>query len=203
MPGHSGEKITEGLDGLPERLAEYRTLGARFAKWRTVISLGAGLPSRACIEANAHSLALYAAYCQEASMVPIVEPEVLMEGEHTMEQCHQVTEELLRAVFNQLYTQGVMLEGLILKPNMVLPGLSCSKLNLKRPWPLAFSFARAIQQPALEIWHGESKNIEAAQSALLHRAQCNQFARAGEYNANTELQNQQSLQDALVSNRLQ
>lgn len=251
MPGHSGEKITEGLDGLPERLAEYRTLGARFAKWRAVISIGAGLPSRACIEANAHSLALYAAYCQEASMVPIVEPEVLMEGEHTMEQCHQVTEELLRAVFNQLYTQGVMLEGLILKPNMVLPGLSCSKqntvddvaeatlncllravpgavagiaflsggqsaelastrlnainskLNLKRPWPLAFSFARAIQQPALEIWHGESKNIEAAQSALLHRAQCNKFARAGEYNANTELQNQQSLQEALVSNRLQ
>jgi fructose-bisphosphate aldolase class I len=236
MPGHSGEKITAGLDGLPDRLAEYRTLGARFAKWRAVISIGAGLPSRACIEANAHSLARYAAYCQEASVVPIVEPEVLMEGDHTMEQCHEVTEELLRAVFSQLYTQGVMLEGLILKPNMVLPGLTCnkqnaleevaeatincllravpgavagiaflsggqsaelasarlnainSKFNLKLPWPLAFSFARAIQQPALEIWHGESKNIEAAQKALLHRAHCNKIARSGEYNASTELQ---------------
>jgi fructose-bisphosphate aldolase class I len=251
MPGHPVEKITAGLDGLPERLAEYRTLGARFAKWRAVVSVGAGRPSRACIEANAHSLAIYAAYCQEASMVPIVEPEVLMEGEHTMEQCHQVTEEFLRAVFNQLYTQGVMLEGLILKPNMVLPGLNCSKQNtidavaeatlncllravpgavagiaflsggqsaelasarlnainnkfsLKLPWPLAFSFARAIQQPALEIWHGESKNIEAAQKALLHRAHCNKVARSGEYNASTELQNEQSAQDNLVSNRLQ
>jgi fructose-bisphosphate aldolase class I len=231
MAGHAGEKVTEGLDGLRDRLAEYFQMGARFAKWRAVIALGDGTPSRGCIEANANALARYAALCQEAGLVPVVEPEVLMDGAHTMERCCEVTEEVLRTVFNELYSQRVMLEGLILKPNMVLPGLTCprqetvdevaeatvncllravpaavpgiaflsggqsgelasARLNAMNvrfksqlPWALAFSFGRAIQQPALEIWHGEQANVLAAQQALQHRAQCNRAARRGEYNA--------------------
>jgi fructose-bisphosphate aldolase class I len=234
MAGYPGEKITEGLDGLRERLKEYFKMGARFAKWRAVISIGENIPTRGCIEANAHALARYAALCQEAGLVPIVEPEVLMDGEHALERCSEVTEKVLRTVFSQLYTQRVMLEGIILKPNMVLPGLTCpkqetvdevadatvkcllrsvpasvpgiaflsggqpaelasSRLNAMNirfesqlPWSLAFSFARAIQQPALEIWQGKEKNILAAQKALYHRARCNLAARRGEYNAETE-----------------
>jgi fructose-bisphosphate aldolase, class I len=229
MGGHPGEKITEGLDGLRDRLTEYAGMGARFAKWRAVIAIGDGIPSQSCIEANAHALARYAALCQEAGLVPIVEPEVLMDGGQTLERCFEVTEQVLRTVFNQLYAQGVMPEGLILKPNMVLPGLTCPRqqtvaevadatvecllravpavvpgiaflsggqsaelasarlnaMNLKFgsrvPWALAFSFARAIQQPALEIWQGQPANVPAAQRALLHRAKCNQAARRGEY----------------------
>ncbi len=124
---HPGEKITEGLDGLRERLTEYARLGARFAKWRAVITVGEDIPSRGCIEANAGALALYAALCQKVGLVPIVEPEVLMDGEHTLERCGEVTAEVLRVVFAQLRTQRVMLEGMILKPNMVLPGLTCPK----------------------------------------------------------------------------
>jgi fructose-bisphosphate aldolase class I len=127
MAGHAGEKITEGLDGLRGRLAEYSQMGARFAKWRAVIAVGEGIPSRGCIEANAQALARYAALCQEAGLVPVVEPEVLMDGEHTLDRCREITEAVLQTVFNQLYTQGVTLEGMILKPNMVLPGLTCSK----------------------------------------------------------------------------
>jgi len=234
LAGHPGEKITEGLDGLRERLAEYSPMGARFAKWRAVIAVGEGIPSRGCVEANANALARYAALCQEAGLVPVVEPEVLMDGEHTLERCGQITEEVLRTVFNQLYTQRVMLEGLILKPNMVLPGLACPKqetvdqvadatvrcllravpaavagiaflsggqsaelasarlnaMNVRfksrLPWALAFSFARAIQQPALEIWQGNEANVSAAQQALVHRARCNRAARCGEYNAAME-----------------
>ena len=234
MAGHPGEKITEGLDGLRDRLKEYYQMGARFAKWRAVIAIGDGIPSRGCIEANAQALARYAALCQEAGLVPIVEPEVLMDGEHTLEHCCKVTEEVLRTVFNHLYTQGVMLEGMLLKPNMVLPGLTCPKqetvdevadatvrcllrtvpaavpgimflsggqsgelasarlnaMNVrfksKLPWALSFSFARAIQQPALEIWQGKEANVLAAQQALYHRARCNQAARLGEYNAELE-----------------
>ncbi len=125
LAGHPGEKITEGLDGLRERLSEYRQMGARFAKWRAVIVIGEGIPSRGCLEANAHALARYAALCQEAGLAPIVEPEVLMDGYHTLEQCAMVTEAALQAVFNQLYRQRVFLEGMILKPNMVLPGKDC------------------------------------------------------------------------------
>ena len=235
MAGHPGEKITEGLDGLRSRLTEYSQMGARFAKWRAVIALGEGLPSQGCIEANAQSLARYAALCQEAGLVPIVEPEVLMDGEHTLGRCNEVTEEVLRTVFNQLYTQRVMLEGMILKPNMVLPGMACPKqetvdevadatvrcllrsvpaaipgiaflsggqtselasarLNAmnfrfksRLPWGLSFSFARAIQQPALEIWHGDEKNVFAAQKALYHRASCNRAARRGEYTTAIEM----------------
>ena len=127
MAGHPGEKITEGLDGLRERLAAYAGMGARFAKWRAVINLGDDHPSRACIAANAQALARYAALCQEAGIVPIVEPEILMAGDHTLERCREVTEETLHAVFDHLYEQGVLLEGIILKPNMVLPGLGYSQ----------------------------------------------------------------------------
>jgi len=234
MAGFPGEKITEGLDGLRARLKEYSQMGAHFAKWRAVITVGDGIPSRGCIEANAQALARYAALCQEAGLVPVVEPEVLMDGGHTLERCCQITEEVLRTVFNQLYTQRVMLEGMILKPNMVLPGLSCprqgdvdevadatvrcllqavpaavpgiaflsggqsgelasARLNAmnvrfkaRLPWALAFSFARAIQQPALEIWQGKEAQVLAAQQALFHRAKCNRAARRGEYNAAME-----------------
>jgi fructose-bisphosphate aldolase class I len=256
MAGHPGEKITEGLDGLRDRLEEYLQMGARFAKWRAVIVIGDEIPSRGCIEANAHALARYAALCQEAGLVPVVEPEVLMDGAHTLQRCCDVTEEVLRTVFNQLYAQRVTLEGMILKPNMVLPGLTCppqeevkevaigeqqyqvrltdrqedeveevdevadatvrcllravpaavpgiaflsggqsaelasARLNAmnirfqsRLPWALAFSFARAIQQPALEIWKGQAALVLAAQQALYHRARCNRAARRGEYTA--------------------
>ena len=234
MAGHPGEKVTEGLDGLPERLAEYAQMGARFAKWRAVFAVGDDIPSRGCIEANAQALARYAALCQEAGLVPVVEPEVLMEGEHTLKRCCAVTEAVLGMVFNQLRSQPVMLEGMLLKPNMVVPGLACptqetidevadttvrcllravptavpgiaflsggqsaelasARLNAMNvrfksqlPWALAFSFARAIQQPALEIWRGEAAHVAEAQKALYHRARCNQAARRGEYNAAME-----------------
>jgi fructose-bisphosphate aldolase class I len=127
MAGHPGEKITEGLDGLRERLSEYRQMGARFAKWRAVITIGESIPSRGCLEANGHALARYAALCQESGLVPIVEPEVLMDGDHTLEQCARVTAAALHTVFCQLYRQRVLLEGMILKPNMVLPGKACPK----------------------------------------------------------------------------
>src|SRR6202167_5954898 len=127
LAGRPGEKITEGLDGLRDRLAEYSQMGARFAKWRAVIAIGEGIPTRGCIEANANALARYAALCQEGGLVPVIEPETLMEGAHTLERCGEVTEEVLRTVFSQLYKQGVMLEGVILKPNMVLPGSICPK----------------------------------------------------------------------------
>jgi fructose-bisphosphate aldolase class I len=209
-------------------------MGARFAKWRAVITIGDGIPSWGSIEANAHALARYAALCQEAGLVPVVEPEVLMDGEHSLEQCYKVTDELLRTVFSQLFAQRVALEGMILKPNMVLSGLACTRqetvdevadatvscflravpaavpaiaflsggqspelasarlnaMNLRfksrLPWAVAFSFSRAIQQPALEIWKGQEANVLAAQQALYHRARCNQAARRGEYGAAME-----------------
>jgi fructose-bisphosphate aldolase class I len=234
MAGHPREKVTEGLDGLRERLIEYFKMGARFAKWRAVITLGPGIPSRGCIEANAQALARYAALCQETGLVPVVEPEVLMEGEHTLARCCEVTEEVLRTVFDELYAQRVMLEGMILKPNMVLPGLTCpqqevvdvvadttvkcllravpaavpgiaflsggqsgelasarlsamnSRFRGHLPWAVAFSFARAIQQPALEVWKGQQANVQLAQKALYYRAKCNVAARRGNYPAAME-----------------
>jgi fructose-bisphosphate aldolase class I len=236
LAGHSGEKITEGLDGLRERLAEYVRMGARFAKWRAVLAMGNAIPTRGCLEANAQALARYAALCQEAGLVPVVEPEVLMDGDHSRDQCRKVTEDVLRTVFDQLYIQGVLFEGMILKPNMVLPGSTCpqqgtteevadatvgcllrsvpaavpgiaflsggqsaelasSRLNAmnvrfrsQMPWALAFSFGRAIQQPALRIWQGKPANVEAAQQALLHRATCNRAARQGIYDLEIETQ---------------
>jgi fructose-bisphosphate aldolase class I len=234
LAGHPGEKITEGLDGLRDRLKEYFQMGGRFAKWRAVFAIADGIPSRACIEANAQALARYAALCQEAGVVPVVEPELLMAGAHTLDRCGELTEEVLRVVFDQLYQQGIALEGMILKPNMVLPGLACPKqetvdevgdatvrcllravpaavpgiaflsggqsselasarlnaMNLRfksrLPWEVAFSFGRAIQEPALDIWHGEEANVLAAQQALYHRAKCNRAARRGEYSAAME-----------------
>jgi fructose-bisphosphate aldolase, class I len=240
LAGHPVEKVTEGLDGLRERLQSYFDQGARFAKWRGVIKiddvrLPTLLPSQACIQANAHALARYAALCQEAGIVPIIEPEVLTEGTHSQARCQAVTEAVLRSVFEQLVQQGVLLEALILKPNMVTAGSSCttqntafevaevvaeatlqcllravpaavpgiaflsggqsapqasSRLNAMHanhdqralPWKLTFSFARALQNPALEIWAGQEANKAAAQAALLHRARCNSAALKGEYN---------------------
>jgi fructose-bisphosphate aldolase class I len=234
LAGHPGEKVTEGLDGLRDRLDEYFQMGARFAKWRAVIAIGEGLPSWGCVEANAHALARYAALCQEAGLVPVVEPEVIMDGDHSLEKCREVTNEVLRVLFDELFAQRVMLEGIVLKPNMVLPGLTCTSqptldevaeatvncflravpaavpaiaflsggqpaelasgrlnamnVNFKSrlPWALAFSFARAIQQPALELWNGQEANVLAAQKVLVHRACCNRAARRGEYSAAME-----------------
>ena len=236
LAAHPREKVTEGLDGLRDCLAEYVSMGARFAKWRAVITIADGIPSWGCIHANAHALARYAALCQEAGLVPVVEPEVLMDGEHTLDRCCEVTDKVLRTVFSELFAQRVMLEGMILKPNMVLPGLACHKqetveevadatvgcfmravpaavpaiaflsggqsaerasarldaMNVRfqgrLPWALAFSFARAIQQPALELWKGQEANVPAAQKALVHRARCNQAARRGEYSQEMEKQ---------------
>ncbi len=126
LPGTNGEKVTEGLDGLRERLAEYYKLGARFSKWRAVITIGKDIPSWACIEANAHALARYALLSQEAGIVPIVEPEVLMDGDHSIEQCYEVTELAQRITFQQIKNQGVALEGMILKPSMVISGASAA-----------------------------------------------------------------------------
>jgi fructose-bisphosphate aldolase, class I len=129
LAGHAGEKVTEGLDGLRGRLREYADMGARFAKWRAVIVIGEGLPGRVGIDVNAHALARYAALCQEVGLVPIIEPEVLMDGTHDLGRCLEVSEEVQRSVFRQLHFQGVRLEGAILKPNMVLPGIGCAIQN--------------------------------------------------------------------------
>jgi len=125
LAGFPGEKITEGLDGLRERLAEYAGLGAKFAKWRAVIDIGAGIPTDFCLRANAHALARYAALCQEGGIVPIVEPEVLMDGAHDITRCEAVTGEMLSLVFRELHQHGVLLEGMVLKPNMVISGKKC------------------------------------------------------------------------------
>lgn len=228
LAGYLGEKVTEGLDGLRERLAEYAHVGARFAKWRAVLTIGDGLPSTACIDANVHALARYAALCQEAGLVPIVEPEVLMEGTHTLDRCVAVTQAVLERLFAQLSTQGVVLEGMLLKPNMILAGKDCPRqptveqvadatvtcllrtvpaavpgiaflsggqipaqatthLNAisiqfagRQPWALTFSFGRAIQQPALALWHGQDANGKAAQQALFDRAEKNCAVRRGQ-----------------------
>ena len=127
LAGHQGEKVTEGLDGLRDRLAAYVDMGARFAKWRAVITIGKNIPSVGCISANAHGLARYAGLCQEAGLVPIVEPEVLIDGEHTIERCFEVTEATLHRVFAALVEQRVVLEGMVLKPNMVISGKDCTK----------------------------------------------------------------------------
>ncbi|MEO5569963.1 MAG: class I fructose-bisphosphate aldolase [Bacteroidia bacterium] len=227
MAGFPNEKVTEGLDGLRERLSEYKTMGARFAKWRAVITIGDGIPTKAYIEANVHALARYAALCQEADIVPIVEPEVLMEGNHSIQHCYEVTEQVLKILFYQLYIYKIDLEGMILKPNMIIAGTNAVKKNSvdevaeatvncllasvpaampviaflsggqspeeaaahlnainknfknRLPWIVSFSFARAIQQPALELWKGKEDNIEEAQKLLYNRAKLGAAARAG------------------------
>jgi fructose-bisphosphate aldolase class I len=233
LAGHAGEKVTEGLDGLRERLAEYHGLGARFTKWRAVITIGKNIPTQGCIAANAHALARYAALAQEAGLVPIVEPEVLINGDHTIERCYEVTQHTLRTVFDELAEQRVVLEGMVLKPSMVISGLDCPKragvqevaeqtlrcllntvpaavtgvaflsggqgneeatahlnamhnLGKTLPWALTFSYARALQQPAIETWHGKAGNVEAAQNALHHRARLNGAAALGRYKESME-----------------
>jgi len=233
MAGFEGEKITEGLDGLRERLAEYVELGAKFCKWRAVITIGAEIPSRACIDANAHALARYAALCQEAGLVPIVEPEVLMNGSHDLDTCFDVTEATLKSLFQQLYEQNVMLEGLVLKASMVISGDQASNrpdiaevaeatvdcllnavpaavagvvflsggqddveatahLNTMNqlgdlPWPLSFSYGRALQAPCLNEWARDPKaNRVSAQKVLLHRAAMNGLATQGEWDESME-----------------
>jgi fructose-bisphosphate aldolase class I len=235
MAGFPGEKMTEGIDGLAVRVNEYAKLGAHFAKWRAVITIGKDLPSIACLEINMALLARYAAICQEAGIVPIVEPEVLMDGDHLLGDCYNVTFRTLKVLFDQLRINQVALEGLILKPNMVLPGkdsphkasseqiaeATCrclleavpstvagvaflsggqspqeatSNLNAMHlnfgdmlPWPLTFSFSRAIQQPALELWRGKNEMVGEAQRLLYQRAKLNNAAREGKYNVSLEL----------------
>ena len=227
-----GETVTEGLDNLPKRCADYVKLGAKFAKWRAVIDIGADIPSSTSIAANAHALARYAAICQEAGLVPIVEPEVLMDGDHSIERCEQVTEWTLNAVYEALYMNRVSLEGSVLKPSMVISGKKCSRQAgvqevaertvriLKRtvpaavagiaflsggqsdevatahldamnkmpgnPWPLSFSYGRALQQACLKAWRGSAANVPAAQAALAHRAHMNGLAALGQYAASME-----------------
>jgi fructose-bisphosphate aldolase, class I len=222
-----GETITEGLDGLRERLEQYRKLGARFAKWRAVIDIGTGIPTDFAIVANAQALARYAALCQEQDIVPIVEPEVLMDGAHPIERCESVTSHTLQKVFDALFDHRILLEGMVLKPNMVISGKKAANraspeqvaemtvrclvrhvppavagiaflsggqspaeatqhLSLMHklgplPWPLTFSYGRALQDTALAAWGGQSANVGAGQQELLKRAKFNGLATTGSY----------------------
>src|SRR5918996_4823669 len=228
LAGSPDETVTEGLDGLRDRLTAYHEMGARFAKWRAVIRITDTLPSPACVSANAHALARYAALCQEQHLVPIVEPEVLMNGAHTIERWEEVTGAVRHAVFHALFEQGVSLETMLLKPSMVIAGKDCSRqasvqevatatvrclrrhvpaavpgivflsggqkdrlatehLNAinrlpgSKPWKLSFSYGRALQDAALEAWHGRDENVKTGQQAFYHRAHCNSAATRGEY----------------------
>jgi fructose-bisphosphate aldolase, class I len=232
LPFCPGEVITEGLDGLGERLAEYRKLGARFAKWRAVIDIGPGIPTHTAIYANSHALARYAAICQEQDIVPIVEPEVLMDGGHDIDQCYEITKWMLKTVFQDLFYQRVMLEGMMLKPNMVISGKKAPKragpeevadktvrvlkecvppavagiaflsggqadeeatvhLNLINqtgplPWPVTFSYGRALQHEPQRAWAGKPENVAAAQRAFSHRAHMNGLAAQGQWKRDLE-----------------
>jgi len=233
MALHPGEKASEGLDRLAERMKEYFALGARFAKWRAVITIGEKIPTQACLDANAHALARYSAICQEASIVPIVEPEVLLDGNHTAEKSERVHERTLETLFHELFRQDVVPEYVILKASMVvsgkenpqqagvqevaertlrvlkrtvpaaLPGvvfLSGGQTDLNAtahldamnrmgaPWPLTFSYSRALQAVALNAWRGQAGNVSAAQKAFHHRARMNSLAAKGQWNANLEKQ---------------
>ncbi|MFI5270575.1 MAG: class I fructose-bisphosphate aldolase [Candidatus Saccharimonadales bacterium] len=228
---HEGEKVTEGLDGLRERFSEYAEMGAGFAKWRSVITIeGDRLPSTACYEANALGLALYAGLAQEAGIVPVVEPEVLLDGTHSIERCYEVTAKTLTALFIALKDQDILLEGLILKASMVLSGkdakdranvqtvakqtLKCLKehvpsnvagvvflsggqteeeatahLNTMNklggaPWPLTFSYSRAIQNPVLKLWADGDK--QKAEAAYIHRGKANSLASSGKWSEDFE-----------------
>ena len=232
LPNCPGELITIGLDKLAGRLAAYYKQGARFAKWRAVIDIGDGIPSTTAVHTNAHALARYAALCQAAQIVPIVEPEVLMDGDHSIDRCCEVTEFVLKRVFAELYDQKIALEGMILKPNMIVSGKkSASQAGvdevadktlrlLKRcvpaavpgiaflsggqsdeeatahldamnkighlPWPLTFSYGRALQAAPQQAWAGKPENVTAGQQAFTHRAQMNSLASKGEWTAALE-----------------
>jgi fructose-bisphosphate aldolase, class I len=228
LAGFQGEVVTEGLDGLRARLEEYYKLGARFAKWRAVINIGDDIPSGTCIEANSHALARYAALCQEQGLVPMVEPEVLMDGNHDIQTCYEVTEVVLRSLFDALYNHNVMLEGTILKASMIVPGkdsgetasvedvaentIMCLKTAVPailpgivflsggqsdedatahldamnrmgpNPWPLSFSYGRAMQSAALKIWSQDLvNNIGKAQETVFARARDNGMAALGQW----------------------
>ncbi|GIX34376.1 MAG: putative fructose-bisphosphate aldolase class 1 [Lysobacteraceae bacterium] len=228
LAGFPGEVVTEGLDGLRQRLEEYARIGAKFAKWRAVIHIGEDIPSGTCIEANCHALARYAALCQEQGLVPMVEPEVLMDGDHDIEVCYDVTEATLRSLFGALYEQNVMIEGTILKASMVISGKDCpqqatveevAEMTLRclkatvpallpgivflsggqsdeaatahldamnrmgpHPWPLSFSYGRAMQQAALKLWAQDmTGNYAAAQRAVAQRARENGLAALGKW----------------------
>ena len=232
MALHPGEKVTEGLDRLAERMKEYFGMGARFAKWRAVITIGNGIPTQACLDANAHALARYSAICQEASIVPIVEPEVLLDGEHSAGTSEEVHLRTLEALFHELATQDVLLEHVILKASMVVSGnRNATQAGVKEvaertvrvlkrtvpaalpgvvflsggqsdedatahldamnrmggvPWPLTFSYSRALQHVALTTWRGKAENAAAAQKAFAHRARMNSLAARGQWSAEAE-----------------
>ena len=175
LAGFAGETITEGLDGLRERLIEYRGLGARFAKWRAVIDIGAGIPTSFAIEANAHALARYAALCQENDIVPIVEPEVLMDGDHSIDRCAEVTERVLERVFDQLFEHRILLEGMVLKPNMVISGKKAA--NRAPPQTVAEATVRVLKRhvppavPGIAFLSGGQSPAEAT----LHLSLINQL----------------------------
>ncbi|MDB5630145.1 MAG: fructose-bisphosphate aldolase [Tardiphaga sp.] len=236
LPGTANETVTIGLDRLAERLAKYYKQGARFAKWRAVIAIdpAQGLPSHAAIAANAHALARYAGLCQAAQIVPIVEPEVLMDGAHDIDTCIKVTEWMLKETFQQLYFQNVALEGIILKPNMAISGKNAptqagvaevaeKTIRLLKhcvpsavpgiaflsggqsdeaatahldamnrigglPWPLTFSYGRALQSAPQKAWSGKADNIAAGQAAFAHRARMNSLASRGQWSADLETQ---------------
>jgi len=233
LPGAPGDLITTGLDGLAERLKGYKAKGARFTKWREVYAITDSNPTPLGIAANAEVLAQYAAICQEQGLVPIVEPEVLIDGDHTIERCHEVSEAVLHAVFDALFRHRVLLEGMVLKPSMVLPGKEQAKKAgpdqvatatltvLKRcvpaavrtinflsggqkpeeatanlnamnamypgaPWVLSFSYARALQDPAMRAWGGKRENVAAAQRAFARRLEMNSLARRGAWKPDLE-----------------
>jgi fructose-bisphosphate aldolase, class I len=233
LPGCPGELVTVGLDNLAGRLEKYYQQGARFAKWRAVIDIsGHNVPSMTAIHVNAHALARYAALCQAAQIVPIVEPEVLMDGDHDIERCYAVTQRVLNKTFQELRVQRVALEGMILKPNMVVPGKKNAKqasveevaektIRLLKecvpaavpgiaflsggqsdvdasahldamnrigglPWPLTFSYGRALQAAPQKAWAGKAENVAAGQRAFIHRARMNSLASKGEWTAELE-----------------
>ena len=232
LPNCPGEVITVGLDKLADRLPKYYDQGARFAKWRAVIDIGAGIPSYTAIHSNAHALARYAALCQQANIVPIVEPEVLMDGDHDIDRCYSVTEFMLKETFQELYYAKVALEGIVLKPNMAIAGKkSAKKASVQEvaektvrvlkncvpaavpgiaflsggqsdeeatahldamnkigglPWPLTFSYGRALQAAPQKAWSGKSENVAAGQRAFSHRARMNGLAAQGQWQADLE-----------------
>jgi fructose-bisphosphate aldolase class I len=232
LPNCPGELITAGLDKLAERLAKYYAQGARFAKWRAVIDIGKDIPSMTAISVNAHALARYAALCQAAQIVPIVEPEVLMDGDHDIDRCVEVTQRVLNKTFQELRIQRVALEGMVLKPNMAISGKkSKTRASVQEvaektvrmlkncvpaavpgiaflsggqsdtdatahldamhrigglPWPLTFSYGRALQAAPQKAWAGKAENVAAGQQAFAHRARMNSLASKGEWTADQE-----------------
>jgi len=233
LPNAPGDLITQGLDGLAERLKGYKAQGARFAKWRNVYAIDSNTPTQLGIAANAEVLARYAAICQEQGIVPIVEPEVLIDGDHTMDQCFQVSEAVLHAVFHALNRHRVTLEHIVLKPSMVIPGKdrppkaspelvaaqtvkvlrrtvpaavpsinflsggqspeeatanlnAMNTLTPRAPWVLSFSYARALQDPAMRTWAGNADNVATAQQAFRKRLKMNSLARAGKWTPESE-----------------